>query len=196
MDNSFEVKDTVINVIDNNHISISQGEELILSCFRVGDPSSKAFLIHTNTHQQIFSIKEEIANTFVPRIIPRHIKIYLTEEEITPESPKISSLKQFKEEMSQGHLKLRELRKPLKRIADEPILLNQTLRKGRPDALDIIIVDDDLQKSIDNIVYCNSTKSDQSSSSGSSREKIMLRERELSKISMKMEKVEKKLYIK
>lgn len=126
-------------------------EKITFCCFRIGDSSSKAFVIRVGKTNQIFSIKEYISKSFEPKIIPRYLKLYVPiEEEIFSDDPNLSSLKKFNKARREGTLKLIELEKPLKKISDEPYLCNRT--KTNPEALDIIILDDNLQRSIDNFV--------------------------------------------
>ncbi|ORX44852.1 hypothetical protein BCR36DRAFT_359122 [Piromyces finnis] len=143
--------------IDKNNIVINvekepeKSKKVTFSCFRIGDSSSKAFVIRVSTNNQIYSIKEHISKSFEPRIIPRYLKLFVPiEEEIFPYSPQLSSIKSFNKAKHEGTIKVVEIEKPLKKISDEEYLLNRI--KGNPEALDIIILDDNLQRSIDNFV--------------------------------------------
>jgi len=139
----------VINVAKEQEIK--KLEKVTLCCFRIGDSSSKAFVIRVAKSNQIYSIKEYISKSFEPKIIPRYLKLYVpVDEEIYPDNPNLSSLKKFNKARREGTIKLVELEKPLKKISDEPCLSERT--KNDPEALDIIILDDNLQRSIDNFV--------------------------------------------
>lgn len=139
----------------NNDVIIEMDKEqevkkqkIIFSCFRIGDSSSKAFVIRVSSENQIYSIKEYISKSFEPKIIPRYLKLYVpVSEEIFPDNPVLASAKKFNQAKREGTIDVIELTKPLKRISDEPYLLNRI--KNNQEALDIIILDDNLQRSID-----------------------------------------------
>ncbi|ORX85792.1 hypothetical protein BCR32DRAFT_265428 [Anaeromyces robustus] len=144
-----------VNKSDEVIIDVEKKEEkkqkLTFSCFRIGDSSSKAFVIRVAVNNQIFSIKEYISKSFEPKIIPRYLKLYVPiSEEIFPDDPNLTSLKKFNQARREGVMNVIELSKPLKKISDEPYLCERI--KRNPEALDIIILDDNLQKSIDNFV--------------------------------------------
>jgi len=128
-----------------------------LSCFRIGDSSSKAFVIRVSLSNQVYSIKEHISKSFEPKIIPRYLKLYVPiSGEIYPDNPVLSSIKKFNQAKRKGTIDVHELDKPLKKISDVSYLCNRI--KSDPEALDIIILDDNLQRSIDNFV--NSSMAD------------------------------------
>jgi len=207
----------IINVAKEQEIK--KLEKITLCCFRIGDSSSKAFVIRVAKSNQIFSIKEYISKSFEPKIIPRYLKLYVPiDEEIYPDNPNLSSLKSFNKAKREGILKLVELEKPLKKISDEPCLCDRM--KNDPEALDIIILDDNLQRSIDNFVS-NSSLAELSfgsknniyeSSSNLSKEKLyqsnntsilsfdsqanIYPNHKNSKLMKSIERVEKKVYIK
>jgi len=143
------------SVVINVEKELEKPKKVTLSCFRIGDSSSKAFVIRVSINNQIYSIKEYISKSFEPRIVPRYLKLFVPiEEEVFPDNTYLTSIKNFNKARREGILKMVELEKPLKKISDEACLLNRT--KNNPEALDIIILDDNLQRSIDNFVSNNS----------------------------------------
>ncbi|OUM59178.1 hypothetical protein PIROE2DRAFT_15377 [Piromyces sp. E2] len=139
------------SVVINVEKEQEKPKKITLSCFRIGDSSSKAFVIRVSTSNQIYSIKEYISKSFEPRIVPRYLKLFVPiENEIFPDSTYLSSLKNFNKAKREESIKVVELEKPLKKISDEECLCNRN--KNNPEALDIIILDDNLQRSIDNFV--------------------------------------------
>jgi len=139
------------SVVINVEKEQEKPRKVTLSCFRIGDSSSKAFVIRVSTSNQIYSIKEYISKSFEPKIVPRYLKLFVpVEEEIFPDSIHLSSIKNFNKAKREGMIKVVELEKPLKKISDEECICNRD--KNNPEALDIIILDDNLQRSIDNFV--------------------------------------------
>jgi len=138
--------DVIINM--NKEQDDSKKHKIIFSCFRIGDSSSKAFVIRISSDNQIYSIKEYISKSFEPKIIPRYLKLYVpVSSEIFPDNPALASAKKFNQAKKEGIIDVIELAKPLKKISDELCLCNRI--KNNPEALDIIILDDNLQRSID-----------------------------------------------
>jgi len=148
MEESNDNGEVIINVEKEKD---TKKQKIVLSCFRIGDSSSKAFIIRVSPDNQVYSIKEYISKSFEPKIIPRYLKLFVpVSDEILPENPILSSAKKFNQAKREGTIDVLELAKPLKKISDEPYLYHRI--KKDPEALDIIVLDDNLQRSIDNLV--------------------------------------------